>query len=75
MSDGEAVGHPPNVDDAEDHSLDKLISSDGEELLAFVDEIRQIDGLGYVKLDFPQVCEQSSKLYKAYSLHLRSWWW
>ena len=46
----------PGADDGDDESgLSELVTSDGENLLAFIDEIRKIDGLGHIKLDLPQV--------------------
>lgn len=45
-----------DAEDNDDNGLTELVSSGGEELLAFVDEIRQIDGLDHIQLDLPQVC-------------------
>ncbi|KAL9616211.1 MAG: hypothetical protein Q9160_008901 [Pyrenula sp. 1 TL-2023] len=42
-------------EDNDDDGLTELVSSGGEELLAFVDEIRQIDGLDHIQLDLPQL--------------------
>lgn len=53
--DNEPSTEPTQKDESDENGLDELVSSGGEELLAFVDEIRQIDGLSHVQLDLPQV--------------------